>query len=62
MNIMKLVLNVFRATVVVSRQRSTSPAGHLKDILKERHSQRRALYLPLLTLHAGPTAILPDCS
>lgn len=31
--------------------------GHLKDILKEWRSA--ALYLPLLALHAGPTAIHP---
>lgn len=31
--------------------------GHVKDILKEWRSA--ALYLPLLALHAGPTAIHP---
>lgn len=40
------LLNVFRAKVTVSRQRSTSPMGHLKDILKEWHSTVSPLFTP----------------
>lgn len=43
-----------------NRIQSTAPTGHVKDILKEWRSP--ALYLPMLTVHAGPTAIHPRSS
>lgn len=52
-----MTLSGVRGHIYRNRIKPTTPMGHLKDILKEWRSP--ALYLPLLAVHAGPTAIHP---